>query len=328
MNRTNQLLLAALVVQAVAVVGVSMGREEVRISAPTVLLEGFDVSKIKEITVFGPMGIGDGEKTQVELKHDGTQWLVASAGDYPTEKDKVQKLLDSLKALKTRGPVVSKSSYYKKLEVADDKYQRKLVLKGGDKPVELILGSSPAYKKLHVRLAGTKDVAVVDGLSTFDVGARGADWVDKKYLDVDEKDLWAVKIQNKRGQTALEKDPVSGTWTSLGLKPSEKVNKSVLDDLVRKARSMNLEEPVGATANPAHGFAQPLATITLVTGTSTIAGTPPPKTEDVQVLVGALEAGGKNRYFVKASHKKHVVLVPKWAVEPLLEKAPADLVEK
>lgn len=327
MNRTNQLLLVALVLQVLLVAGVSMGRDEVRISAPAPVLVGFETGPIQEVEVHGPVGIGDGEKTQVVLKKEGTQWVVASAGGYPADQEKLSKLLDDLKAMKTRGPVVSKASYHKKLEVADDKHQRKLVLKGGPAPVELYLGSSPAYKKLHVRLVGQEEVAVVDGLSTYDVGPKGADWVDKKYLDIAEKDVWAVRIQNKNGQLALEKDPVSGAWTALGAKPTDKPNKSVIDDLVRKARSANLEEPVGKGDNPAWGLGSPLATVTLVTGTSTIAGTPPPKTEEVRLLIGAQD-GAKSRYFVKASTKEHVVLLPKWSVEPLLEKAPKDLVEK
>lgn len=327
MNRTNQMLLVALVLQALLIAGVSMGRDEVRISAPAPVLVGFEPNPIQEIEVHGPVGIGDGEKTQVTLKKTGTQWVVTTAGDYPADQEKVTKLLSDLKAMKTRGPVVSKASYHKKLEVADDKHQRKLVLKGGAAPVELFLGSSPAYKKLHVRLVGQDEVAVVDGLSTYDVGPKGADWVDKKYLDIAEKDVWAVKIQNKNGLIALEKDPVSGSWAALGLKPTDKPSKSVIDDLVRKSRSANLEEPVGKGDNPAWGLSQPAATVTLVTGTSTIAGAPPPKTEELKLFIGAQD-GAKSRYYVKASNKDHTVLVPKWAVEPLLEKAPKDLVEK
>ncbi|CAN0587228.1 unnamed protein product, partial [Laminaria digitata] len=90
---------------------------------------------------------------------------------------------------------------------------------------------------------------------------------------------------------------------------------------------INIEAPVGKTEAPEYGLASPLATVTLTTGTSTIAGTPPPSTSEVVVKVGKkLEAD--NQYYLKASNNPYVVKVAAWAVTPLLEKGKEDLAKK
>ena len=74
---------------------------------------------------------------------------------------------------------------------------------------------------------------------------------------------------------------------------------AIVDDLVRKARSVNMESPVGKTIELEHGLGQPAATVRLVVGTSTIAGTPPPSTETRSFRVGA-KVTGQSRYYIKA----------------------------
>jgi hypothetical protein len=326
MNTLNKTLLLALVAQVLIFAGVRFaGRADDR-APPRPVLPGLDPAAITRVEIWGPPKEGDGpDQEKVALAREGGQWGVADADGYPADGKKVDELLAALAKLTTRSQVVTGSTYHSKLEVAEGKFQRKVTLTAGGKARTLFLGSSPAWKSVHVRVEGEDPVYLVGDLATGDVGSRAWAWVERGYLKHGPESVWSVKLTNARGTIELERSPAGGDWAVLG--SAEPVARSAVEDLVRKAGTINLETPVGKEVRPEHGLASPLATVTLVTGTSTVAGAPPPRTETVTVQVGAkLEA--ENQYFVKASSSPYVVRVAAWAVEPLIGKAREDLAEK
>lgn len=325
MSKVNKLLGVALGLQVVLLVAVGFARDDQKIVQVGKVFDAFEPAKVTKIEVTGNAGGEEKKLTTVVLEKQGTTWGVASADGYPADEEKVKTFLENVQKLKSSGPVVSKEAYYSKLEVADDDYQRKIVITHDGKPLELYLGSSPGFKRTHLRRAGEKEVLLVEGVSVYDVGFRGADWVDRAYFKVPESDVWAVTLQNAKGTLKLEKSP-AGEWAATGLRGDQKLAPTKVEDLVRKVASVNLEEPVGKGAKPEHGLDQPLATVTLVTGTSTVAGLPPPSTVVKTLAIGAKAKDG-NQYYVDSSDSEYVVLAPGWAIEPLTTKTAADLLD-
>ena len=325
--RMNRMLGIALVAQIALLVGVSFAREESKMAPPSKVFDGFVPDKVTKIEITGDSATGTAPMAPktVTLTKKGTAWGIASADDYPVDQAKVTAMLEAFAKLKASGAVVSKSSYYKKLEVADDDYQRKVVLTADGNALSFFLGTSPGFKKAHLRNAGESDVRLVGDVSIWDVGYRASDWVDKAYAKVAETDVWGLTLENGKGRIQLERSP-AGEWAVLGAKPDQTVKKTAVDDLVRKAALVSLEAPIGRTERPEHGLDRPQATITLITGTSTIAGAPPPATQTRVIKVGS-KLGEGNAYYVRASTSEYVVTSPGYGIEPLTSKAAADLFE-
>lgn len=327
-SKLNRVLGVALIAQVLLLVGVSFAKDEPKMAPPSKVYPDFSADKVTAIEIAGDAATGAATGPafkSVKLVKNGTTWGVASADGYPVDAAKVTTLLDNVAQLKSSGEVVSKESYYKKLEVADDKYQRKVTLTHDGQPLSFFLGSSPGFKRVHIRKAGDKDVKLVEGLSVWDVGFKAADWVDRAYVKVPESEVWGVTVENAKGRFQLERAP-SGEWAVLGARPDQVVKKTAVDELVRKAGGINLEEPIGKTAKPEYGLDAAQATITLVTGTSTIPGTLPPSTTTRTVRIGAKAPEG-NAYYVRASTSDYVVTAPGWAVEALNTKAVGELFE-
>jgi hypothetical protein len=295
------------------------------ISKSVAFLEGYDADKVTKIQIHGAPKEKDGPPPEtITLEKNGASWGIAGADGFPADQTKVKEFLEKLKKMNYRNKVVTSSKYHDKLEVSEAKYQRKVVITQDGKDRTFFVGTSPSFKSLHVRLDQSDDVLLANEVSTSDFAERAWGWVDRAYVKHEMKDVWAVSIKNEKDSFTLEKNPQDSTWLAPGV--TGNVKKTTVEDLVRKASQMNLEEPVGKQEKPEYELGK-LGTISLVTGTSTIAGVPPQKTETTTILIGK-KLEKENRYYVKASSSEYVVEVASWAVDPLVQKTKADLIEE
>jgi hypothetical protein len=323
----NKLLAGLLVAQLALVVGGKLaGRDQAMTMKTVTVLEGLDPAQVDKVAIWGPPKQGEGPAQEsVALAKVNGAWSIDGADGFPADDAKVKDLLDSLKGLTSRTVVLEGAKYHQKLEVSAEKFQRKVTLTAGGKDRTFYVGTSPSFKNSHVRVDGSDQVLLVNEFGTNELGSRAWHWVDRKFLDIPADQVWAVSVQNAQGTIQLEKDPASSAWAALGVPGA--LDTATVDDLVRKARTVNLETPVGKTVKPEYGLDAPLATVTLTTGTSTIAGTPPTATEKVTLQIGK-KLGAENQYFVKSSKSEYVVRVASWGLEPLVSKGPADLLKK
>ncbi len=324
MNKTNTILAGALVLQALIIMGMRLGGDQHVVAQSVALLDNYDADKVTKIHIDGATKEKDGPPPEsVTLEKNGSTWGISTADNFPADQEKVSEFLKKLAKMNYRNRVVTSSKYHDKLEVAADKYQRKVTITQDGKDRVFYVGTSPSFKALHVRLDGSDDVLLANEVSSSDFSERAWGWVDRAYVKHDAKDVWALTITNEKGDIQIEKNPQDSSWLAAGI--TGPLKKTVVDDLVRKAGQMNLEEPIGKAVKPEYELGK-LATITLVTGTSTIAGAPPPKTDTTTIQIGK-KLEKENRYYVKASTSDYVVEVAGWAIDPLVQKTKADLVE-
>lgn len=325
MNKLNQILFIALILQ-IALISVSVVKTEDRgITEPTALYPDFDKATAKSITVTGgDLGNPKMEPLTVGLSKEGSTWVIDGTESFPADAEKVSKILDAVDSLTAAGAVVNKSSYYKKLEVLDTYFGRKLKIEHEGEPLEFLLGSSPSLNRRHLRKVGAEEVFVVTGLDTWDIGVRRGEWASKEYVEIPDKEVWAVTIDNPKGRIQIERGP-NDEWALLGAPPTKKVKATDVAALVRRVRSVPLDEPLGKTDKPGYGLGKPTASISLITGTSTIAGVPPQSTKTVRWFVGA--PGTDGTHYVKAEDQSHYVRVKTYNLQPFLEKTTADYLE-
>ncbi len=329
MNKTNKILIALLMLQATVLMGMRLksSDSEQKRNERTKIFAGIDAESITALQIWGPPKKGDGpDQSTVGLEKKNGVWGLANADHYPANDESVKELVKKLVGLTSRTTVLTGSKYHDKLEVSPETYQRKLTVKFGSEERTFYFGTSPSFKAVHVRQDGQDDVLLVNDFGTNDLGERAWNWVERKYHDVPDDEVWQVTLQNAKGELRLDRDPTSRQWAALGVEGE--LDTSVINNIVSKSRSVNLEAPVGKGVKPAYGFDSPQATITLTVGTSTIAGTPPPTTKTVTFKVGAAAPGKKKEYFVKSSLSEYVARVGEWAVKPLVEKGREDLAKK
>lgn len=161
-------LVVLLVVQLVLLAFLQFSGES-KERATTALLE-------LEASAVTRLAVSDVDGNEVSIKQADGGWVLASG--LPATDSKVTTLLEKLAGLNLSWPVATSSATHDRFEVAEKKYQRRVVLNDG--AATLWFGTSPGYQQVHAR-RGTDDVYAVK-LATYEMPATADDWLDKSLL--------------------------------------------------------------------------------------------------------------------------------------------------
>jgi len=183
----------------------------------------------------------DGEKgKKVTLAKKNDHWVLPDVANAPVDAAKVKKLLDKVAGLKKGWPVATKADVRKRYAVAKDDYKRKLALYKGDAENALLyVGTSPAYRSVHVRAKGDDDIFNV-GLNVYDIGDQSSDWEDKSLLKLKKKDIDKVVFPDV---TVLRHDK---DFTVDGLADGETVNTDKLNGVITRLTDLSYDAILGA----------------------------------------------------------------------------------
>ncbi len=117
----------------------------------------------------------------VQLNRGGDGWQVGDEG-LPADSAKIGEMLDKLANVAATWPVATSSDSAVRFEVTEANFQRRLVLESVDGVVaDLMLGTSPGYRRVHARADGADEVYSVD-LSNYEVPVDTDQWLDKTLL--------------------------------------------------------------------------------------------------------------------------------------------------
>ena len=331
MTRLNKILIGLLVVQIVLAI-VMLTRD--RGGGPAqleALSAGIDAAKVTRVQVFAKRDKGaTGEaKVGVDLVKKGDAWVVASAFGYPVDAEKVTKLLTGVSGLKSRGAIATSASRHVQLAVADDVYERKLVVTtpAGDRVY--FIGGNAGTQRTAVRVGGDARVHAVPSrdLSAWSVDPEAKGWVDRTYLEIPKDEVVAISVKTAKG--VVEVDKSGGRWrVAIGgvpvtLAAGETIDGAGIDALAGKLSRVELAEP----ADPARDASSPTATITVRTqapatdaDAGAVSAAPPERVIDVI-------ADGE-RYWIHERGNARAVLVDKWALDSVVDMSRDTLVKK
>ncbi len=167
--------------------------------------------------------ISDGN-SEVVLSKNGEQWRISDKG-LPVADEKLDQLLEKLKNLKSTWPVAMTSSSHERFEVTDNKVRRKIALYQGDKPLAtLYVGTSPGFKKSHVRVDDQDEVYALE-LNAYDVPASTKDWLEKNILAVQS----VTKIKGKDYTLSKEGD----SWQIDPVRENREIHTDHVNNLVK-----------------------------------------------------------------------------------------------
>ncbi len=256
--------------------------------------------------------IRDDQGNSVKLAKLGSGWALADAEDYPADATKITPILDKLVAIKTNRLATQTAASHARLQVADDKFVRRVELAtAGGANKTLYLGSSGGGSSTHVRLAGQNEVYLASGLATWDINADAGSWVDTAYFTVPQADVVGVTLANANGQWTFAKD-AQGAWSMADLAAGETFNAGSVTSLLSQASAIRMTRPLGKSDQAAYGLSKPGAVLTLKTR------------KDNQEKVYTLTVGAKDAkdssYVVKSSESAYYARVAEYTVSDLVGK--------
>lgn len=175
--------------------------------------------------------IEDSEHSVV-LQRSGDNWQIEDSG-VPVRNTQVNTLLDSLADARAGWAVATRDDSHLQLEVADDKFNRKVVLHANDKAIaQLYVGTSPGLRRSHARLAGSNEVYSV-ALNDYDMPADRAQWLQKNLLAIDSIE------QFKIAATTVTADGESWKVTE-GAEEPVAGEQSVIDNFVAQFENLQI----------------------------------------------------------------------------------------
>ena len=175
MNTLRNWLAGLLGLQLVLAAGLFVNASAERSGDIAKPLLAFDTSQLDKVV------IGDGSNQLTLARQDNT-WQLPELHDLPVNEDKLEKTLDKLASLKTNWPVATTTSAHPRFEVSEEKHQRRIQLYRANKVAgELLLGSSPGFRKVHARNPDANEIYALP-VNTYEFPVKPDDWLDKKLL--------------------------------------------------------------------------------------------------------------------------------------------------
>lgn len=304
MNHFQRILVGLLVAQLAIITFVFWPRPVASSSGAPLLGE------LKASDIAG-MTITDNKGVSTKLVKQGESWIAADAAGYPADAAKITPLLAKLVAIKAGQPVATTAASFAQLEVADNKFQRKIDLAKPDGSTQTVYLGSAAGRSVHARLGGKNEVYVANDLATYEADADLLSWINPVYLNVSAADLTALVLKNRNGEFSLTKDP-QGQWQLAGLGSGEAIDANKMSALVTAATSVRMTKPLGKTEDAAWGLKEPLAVVTMQVKSGD-------NTRTVTLVVGAQDATDQS-YVVKSSESEYYARVADYAVQELVSR--------
>ena len=218
MNTLRNWLAGLLGLQLVLAAGLFVNASANRSTDVADALITFDESQLDKVV------IGDGSN-QLTLVKQENAWQLPELHDLPASTGKLENALDKLANLTISWPVATTTSAHSRFEVSEEKHQRRIQLYSEDKLAgELFLGSSPGFRKVHVRSPDADEVYALS-VNTYEFPVKDSDWLDKKLLAVD--DITRIKgpdftLKKQNDAWTLTGDDETGT--NVDQVDSEKAN--------------------------------------------------------------------------------------------------------
>jgi len=187
--------------------------------------------------------IQDGENS-LSLSRQDDKWLLPDRGNFPADQQAVKGLLEKLSSLEKGWPVATTGGAAKRFKVDEEDFERKLTLRSGEEDLaELYVGTSPGFRKVHVRPAGQDSIYAVP-FNVWEANATVDDWIDKQVLELDSGEVTRVEMPG----LVLQRD--GDAIQVVGLEEDEESNGAKVTELVRSLAGLQVQSLLGKEPKP------------------------------------------------------------------------------
>lgn len=308
MSRTNRLLAALLVVQVVLAAIVFWPRDAV--------VGGELLFANREEAVIVALAITDGDQKRVVLAQQGSGWLLPEADVFPADGDRVDPLVQKIVQLRTGRLVAMTESSYARLQVGEQKFNRKLQITWSDSSQDtLLLGSTAGAGATHFRLLGEDEVYLTAELTPWEASTAASNYIETQFFNVDSDTINAIVLKNSNGSFNFAKANEKWTWKELAA--NETLDNTALNRFISQVSSVRMIAPLGKERKQSYGLEQPQATA-IITAESDGA---------VHEHVLSLGAEREGNFVFSVSGEEYFVTVSQYTADNLIDKTYADFVE-
>lgn len=166
---------------------------------------------------------------------------------FPASSGRVESLLSDLQELKASWPVAQTKSAQERFEVSEKQFQRKVELVSGSKTHTLYLGTSPGFRKVHIRLKDSNDIYALN-LNLYEMPVDQDHWLDKSLLavsgitELDTPKLGLVQTHSSDSVKGVQSDNIdSNQSVQWHFKESdETVDHDKASALVQRLQNLNV----------------------------------------------------------------------------------------
>jgi hypothetical protein len=291
---------ALLVLQLLAALVLSLNDRDMDPAGTRGALLSFDRAQVTGIRIAGP----NGEPVLVSKTDSG--WVIPALGNLPAAENRVTELLTKLEGLEKSLPVATSAQALKRFKVAEDSFERRLTLEGGDTTLAtLYLGDSPGFRRLFVRADGEGSVYEAE-LGLFDAPDTGDDWSDRTLLHLNTQEIRKLTLP------ALTLEKTENGWQLSDPAEGEEPDTQVIEERVRRLASIDFLGVFPAEATPSAIKDAPAIEIeaTLTSG------------ETINHRISKLEEG--DDYLLEVSNRPQRFKLAAYAVEDLTNLERAD----
>jgi hypothetical protein len=310
MNRRNQILFGALVVQLVLVLAIALLRAPAAATSAAPLFSDVKGTDVQQITV------QDGSGAKVELAQKGGTWVMPASDDFPANDTKVSTFIDKLLKAQSGHLIARTATSYERLKVADDSYTRRVDIQLSDgKTHTLLLGTSAGGTSVYARADEAAEVWAIDAVNTTDASVAAVDWITSTLYTLPSDQVDGLVISNANGTFEFSK--VNNAWVMKGLTTGENLDQSKLSDMLTRVTTLYITAPLGKSAKTEYGLQPPAATITLTLQQTASSNKP------VVIQVGAKEASD-NTYAVFTSESPYYARVSSYTLDDFVSHTRAN----
>ena len=314
MNRTNQILAGVLALQLIVVAIVLWPRPAASLVRGEPLFPDVEADQIVRLTITSTSG------DRIQLAKNMDKWVLPEADDYPTQEKKVPEFLEKIVGLTTDRLVAKTRASHKRLKVAEDDFERRIVFELADGTTHtLYLGTAPRYGTCHVRADKQDEVYLTRNLTLSDASTSASLWINTVYFSVPKDQVVAMTVENQNGRFEFEKDE-AGKWAMKDLAPDEKFKENNVISMVNRLVSLRMRYPLGKTEKDDYGLKEPNAMVTVKTKDSE------GHVKPYSLLVGAKNEE-ENSYVVKSSESPYYVYVSDYLIKAFVERGRKDFTE-
>ena len=276
------------------------------------LLPGLEEGQVTGVAITDPMG------RSIRLSGGPSGCVLPEADNYPCQKDKLTSFTDQLVNLSTASLVAETAGSHRRLNVADDGFDRLVEIQLADgAPRRIYLGLSPRPSSVHVRVENRDEVYLSSAISFSDASTRVTDWVETVYFSVPSEQVVALTQENAQGQVRLEKDD-SGVWILPEETPVRPLSQAKVQSLIRRVASLRMLRPLGNEDLESYGLETPGAVLTVQTLDDDS------KSGEYVLRIGTEDTQEKG-FVMKSSESPYYVFLADYVVRDFVENGTADL---